>query len=696
MKRLIRVIMMMVLAVSVGTITAFAADGFYTSGTKLLDAKGNEFVMRGANFSYAWQHWGNEANTLIPAAKRIGCNTLRIQISTGKRWNKTTRSELQKLISLCEQNKIIAVFNTHDETGSNNFSDLESAANYWIEMKDLLNQHRNTVIINVSNEWYGDWSGEPWANGYKQVIPRLRQAGILNTLMIDAAGWGQYPESIWYYGDQVLASDPQRNIVFSIHMYQDCANTDQKVKNAIDYSLQVGAPVVIGEFAYRHQGKDIAWQTILDYTAQKKVGYIVWSWTGNGGGTEECDMFGSYDDSQYRQNGTNTVKGRNGISSTSVECTVFNNTNPGGNQGGNDPDPGTNPGGSTTSGTEVLWQGQLDLGAWKGMFEYKNDPANCPDWKNDKMQALNTGDKIRVTFSNVSNDASKPGQIQFNLIDCDATWSWVQVCEADPIVGNTYEYTIKGQNFGSSTATDLEMLRQRGFTIKGQQATIVKVEAIYGNGGNQGGNQGGNDPNPGTDPGDNGDVNGQTIFLWEGSVEYGNWKGMYEYKADPSNCPYWDAAKMAKVKAGAKIVLHFTNVSNDASRPGQCQFNLIDTDGAWSWIQIDEAANISGNKYTYTVTGNHIGGSNGTDVEMLRQRGFTSKGQQATLVKAELVIPASGNSIDEIEMPTARPAIDFDLPYEIYTLDGRRVAQAIPGTICILRQGSTVIKHLAR
>ena len=35
-------------------VSGSAATGS-TSGTKLLDANGNEFVMRGVNYSYAWQ-----------------------------------------------------------------------------------------------------------------------------------------------------------------------------------------------------------------------------------------------------------------------------------------------------------------------------------------------------------------------------------------------------------------------------------------------------------------------------------------------------------------------------------------------------------------------------------------------------------------------------------------------------------------
>ncbi len=93
-----------------------------------------------------------------------------------------------------------------------------------------------------------------------------------------------------------------------MHFYQDAAGSDSQVRSNIDKALNVGCPVLIGEFAYEHQGHPVAWQTILDYTKEKNVGYLVWSWTGNGGGVEACDMFGGYDDSVWKPNGTNTVR----------------------------------------------------------------------------------------------------------------------------------------------------------------------------------------------------------------------------------------------------------------------------------------------------------------------------------------------------------------------------------------------------
>ena len=98
--------------------------------------------------------------------------------------------------------------------------------------------------------------------------------------------------------------------------------------------------------------------------------------------------------------------------------------------------------------------------------------------------------------------------------------------------------------------------------------------------------------------------------------------------------------------------------------------------------------NITGNTYTYDITGDPYGDF--TDVEMLSERGFAVKGQNATLVKVELIKKGAG-----VENVTVDNTIDFDAPVEIYTIEGRRVMEMTPGHIYILRQGNKVTK-LAR
>ena len=61
-------------------------------------------------------------------------------------------------------------------------------------MKNVLSGTEKYVIVNIANEWYGTWNGSAWADGYKSAIRSVRNAGITNMLMVDCAGWGQYPE----------------------------------------------------------------------------------------------------------------------------------------------------------------------------------------------------------------------------------------------------------------------------------------------------------------------------------------------------------------------------------------------------------------------------------------------------------------------------------------------------------------------
>lgn len=299
--------------------------GFYVEGTKLKDANGNEFIMRGCNYSYAWQK-GNEYS-VISAAKRIGCNTIRINISNGKKFSYCDNSEISKLIQLCEDNKLVCVLCVHDALGSNDISDLDNTVSYWKSIKEQLVGHESTVIVNIANEWVGQWESgvSEWESGYVKAVKELRAAGINNTFMIDCAGYGQYPGVIGSNGRAVFDADPQKNLMFSIHMYQYDAGTSEQVRNNINQALAIDVPLCIGEFAYSHQGSSIAYQTIMDYCKEKNVGYLVWSWTGNGGGTEACDMFGGYDESDVKENGRVTIWGANGIKATSKECSVFGN-----------------------------------------------------------------------------------------------------------------------------------------------------------------------------------------------------------------------------------------------------------------------------------------------------------------------------------------------------------------------------------
>ena len=257
-----------------------ASDGFYISGTSVYDANGNKFVMRGVNIAHAW--YTSETDTSIKAAASKGANCVRIVCSNGKQYTKTSASELQHIIDVCKQNKVVCIVEVHDATGSDSTSDLNAAVDYWKEMKSILSANKKYVIVNIANEWYGTWNGSAWASGYKTAIKNMRNAGIHNLLMVDCAGWGQYPDSIKDYGKSVIQADSDNNIMFSIHMYEYAGSDANTVRTNIDNALATGAPLTIGEFGFKHTNGDVDEYTIMQYSQQKGVGYMGWSWKGNG------------------------------------------------------------------------------------------------------------------------------------------------------------------------------------------------------------------------------------------------------------------------------------------------------------------------------------------------------------------------------------------------------------------------------
>ena len=315
-------------------------EGFHTSGTQLLDKNGNPFVMRGFNYSYCWQQSYEEV--AFQKAVESNSNTLRIQLGNGNMFTKTSLDEVKELIARCKANKLIAVLNIHDTTGSDSEEALSSAVDYWIEMKDALIGDEAYVIVNIGNEWLskGAEGATLWQTGYINAVQRLREAGIKNTLMIDCTRYGQYPDVIWNNGTEVINADRISNVMFSIHFYEtaswyststdnpsawDTSASNSKVAYVLGKALEVNAPVCVGEFSYaRNNGNyPIDWESILSECKDKQIGYLAWSFAKNG--DDSClDMFDAGNSWAMLQNGINIIEHEgDGIRATSIPCTVY-------------------------------------------------------------------------------------------------------------------------------------------------------------------------------------------------------------------------------------------------------------------------------------------------------------------------------------------------------------------------------------
>ncbi|MBO0212884.1 cellulase family glycosylhydrolase [Vibrio sp. Vb2880] len=303
--------------------TVFA--GLYVSGSVLYEYNGTPFKIRGINHAHAW--YADKLETALQGISSTGANTVRIVLSNGHRWNKTSAEEVGNIIRLAKSYNLIAVLEVHDTTGygeESSAADLNSAADYWIEIKEKLIGEENYVIINLGNEPFGNGIiSSDWVKAHKDAINRLRSEGMNHVIMVDAPNWGQDWQNIMLdNATSILDSDPLHNIIFSVHMYEVYGDYST-VNNYISSFINKGISLVVGEFAATHKGSNVDESAIMERTETLSLGYIGWSWSGNDDSTADLDIVNNWNNDSYTKWGNTLINGENGIKSTSQIATVF-------------------------------------------------------------------------------------------------------------------------------------------------------------------------------------------------------------------------------------------------------------------------------------------------------------------------------------------------------------------------------------
>ncbi|MEV0902469.1 cellulase family glycosylhydrolase [Actinoplanes sp. NPDC049802] len=309
---------------------AQAAAGFTVSGTRILDANGNTFLMRGVNHAHTW--YAGQTGSSLAAIKALGANTVRVVLASGQRWTKNEAADVTNVISQCKANRLICVLEVHDTTGYGEqagAATLAQAVDYWISIKSALDGQENFVILNIGNEPFGNGAATAnWTADTKSAITRLRAAGFQHQIMVDAPNWGQDWQFIMRdNAASVFAADPQRNTVFSIHMY-GVFDTAAEINDYLGRFQTANLPIVVGEFGHDHSDGNPDEDTIFATTQQRGIGYLGWSWSGNGGGVEYLDMVTGFNPAQLTTWGQRIFNGANGIKATSKEATVFGGVSP--------------------------------------------------------------------------------------------------------------------------------------------------------------------------------------------------------------------------------------------------------------------------------------------------------------------------------------------------------------------------------
>jgi mannan endo-1,4-beta-mannosidase len=242
-----------------------SSEHFYTRGRYLYDRCGERVLLRGVNKMTIWTDPTGESFAEIA---KTGANTVRLVWTIKDHQGAATLDTvLQKALAA----RLIPIIELHDATGD--LSKVAELVDFWTrpEIVEVLQRHQATLLLNIGNEAGGNGvRPEEFVAVYERAVTRLRQAGLRMPLVIDAPRWGQDIDLLQQTAPALLQSDPERNLLFSVHMWwperggEDPGST-KRIIAELEESVAMGLPLIVGEFAHAGVGcsRFIDYQTIL-------------------------------------------------------------------------------------------------------------------------------------------------------------------------------------------------------------------------------------------------------------------------------------------------------------------------------------------------------------------------------------------------------------------------------------------------
>jgi len=308
--------------------TPVERPGFHVVAGELRDARGAPFIMRGVNNPHIW--WDATAFAALDAIAEAGANTVRVVWET-----RGAPERLGEILARVVALGMVPVVEVHDVTGSDDPKALAGVVAWWTraDVVNVLDDFRREAIVNIANEWGGNaLDATTWRDAYVDAVGRLRAAGLGHTIMIDGAGWGQSLDGALAHGAEVLAADPDGNVVFSVHMYARW-NDPEAIGPAFAAARAAGLALVVGEFGWDYnEGLNnlfcrVDAPRLLAEADTAGVGWLAWSWFGNNADNAWLDLTTDGTLDALTDWGQLVVDGERGLLATARAATIY--TSPG-------------------------------------------------------------------------------------------------------------------------------------------------------------------------------------------------------------------------------------------------------------------------------------------------------------------------------------------------------------------------------
>jgi len=259
---------------------------------------GKPFVARGINLQY-----GDNPHRARPAMRAIahtGANIVRVELRRD-----TSADQVKKLLDKAVRHHlpVMLMYWEQDITCGTDAATLKrDVHDLWLtRWAPVLKapKYQPWIMLNIANEWGSakdDYS--EYVETYTGLIGELRQAGFRFPIVVDAGECGQMTESFLDgRGQRLVDADPLRNVILSVHAYNRPWNSPDLIDRHIADLKATGLPFLIGEFGDRElveNGNAVDHLYLMRTATVQGVGWLAWSWKGNGGATRVLDMSKSY------------------------------------------------------------------------------------------------------------------------------------------------------------------------------------------------------------------------------------------------------------------------------------------------------------------------------------------------------------------------------------------------------------------
>ena len=258
--------------------------GFFVYNGQLYDPNGNVFRIRGVGRAH--YDISDQPGISKAAANAVRFFMYEIGVSGAAPASTYENVALQQHINYQEL-PIITAANVAGVptaiTGDGSPADLAATVTWWVNNVGAFAPIMNQIAINIANEW-GPSNSSTWASSYETTIARLRAVGYTCPLVIDTGGSGEDFGDLLNYATQVFTSDPERNIIFSLHLYVNSASAlaQNVLPQLAALSGSQGMVFIIGEFG---PGRNIGPaptlvtpQQIIQAAEASGLGWMAWAW----------------------------------------------------------------------------------------------------------------------------------------------------------------------------------------------------------------------------------------------------------------------------------------------------------------------------------------------------------------------------------------------------------------------------------